>query len=425
MALRHLFTWLCLGTRTLGLYLWYSCIRRQQTIFYARVLQLFRNDNILFTKVFQSLANSSALELSPEFRAELIPYTTQVSYSNNEINHAIINQVEEDYQVTIDRRVINSGMIALVFRGTQQLEDGTTRDVILKLKRRNVEAEIQRGCESTRFMFHLAAYFYPRNIFLRVLHPFIENLEDIIEQCDFEHEISNCRQAKEDFSDLDFIKIPAIFNRVTPNTQFILMERIEGTHTLPPETSDEDRLRYLLYFVKFVTYSFFSNSIQHTDLHGGNMIFTPHGLGIIDYGMALQASDELHEVFINIGEIIKNQELISDLDYIKVFKHMFSPVVDEKDIQDPVRFRTICENICRQLTSNVDFDHLHVADHLEEISSELNRPLILQPEMYKLLLSASMMGGILATLGPRREALSNRIHDVEIEAANFAFSMIM
>ena len=425
MALRHLFTWLLLGTRTLGLYLWFACICRNRTSFYSRVLQLFRNENILFTKVFQSLANSPALNMSPEFRAELVPYTTQVSYNNNEIDYAIIDQVEEDYQVSIDRTVINSGMIALVFRGTQKIEDGSKKDIILKLKRHGIEEHIRQGCESTRYMFQLAAYFYPRNIFLRILRPFIENLEDIIEQCNFEHEISNCRQAKEDFSELNFIQIPTILNRSTSQTDFILMDRIEGTHVLPSETSEADRLRYLTYFANFTTYAFLSNSIQHTDLHAGNVLFMPTGLGIIDYGMALQPSDELHEIMLSIAEIFRNKTPVSDIDYVKKWKYMFIPVLDNDEIADPVAFRTVCENIFGHLTNNIDLDHLHVADHLEQMSATLNNPIQLHPEMYKILLSSSMMGCIHATLGSNHEHLKDRIQQIEMAALDKAFAMIM
>ena len=116
MADWHLLTWLSLGTRTLGYYLWFQLLLQDKVAFYEQTLQLLRSHNILFTKVFQSLTNSSSLNIEPDLQRVLTRYTTNVTYTEDEIDQVTIDEVEKNYDVRIDRRVVNSGMIALDHR---------------------------------------------------------------------------------------------------------------------------------------------------------------------------------------------------------------------------------------------------------------------------------------------------------------------
>lgn len=429
MADWHLLTWLSLGTRTLGYYLWFHLLLQDKVAFYERTLQLLRNQNILFTKVFQSLTNSCSLSLDPILRNSLSRYTTNVSYTEDEIDHTAIDEVEKNYDVRIDRRVINSGMIALVFHGT----NSSGEPVILKLKRRDIDSQIRRGCESTRYMYDVVAYWYPRNTIVRVLRPFIENIDDIIEQCDFDREIQNMLAAAEDYAELSFIQIPSVHNHSSENqenqkkqskTNYILMDRIEGSHTMPSHKTEADRLHYLYQFCLFNSFGMLSNAIQHTDLHTGNVLFTDTGLGIIDFGMALRVSDTTHEIVLSIADIVRDGSRVSDMDYAETFKHLFVPVLTREEITDPVEFRNVCEAVMLPLTDNVVIDELNIQDRLEQLSTVLKREIHMNREFYKMLLSMTMMGCVRSTMGPDYQN-KDKIHEIETRAINAAFMMIM
>ena len=115
-------------------YLWYG----KTPIFYQQTLQLLRDNNILFTKIFQSLATTANLSLSPDQQAELMRFTNNVSYTEQEINYKCLTHIEQTYNVQIDRRVINSGMIALVFKGV----DSSGNKIIIKLKRNGISVDV-------------------------------------------------------------------------------------------------------------------------------------------------------------------------------------------------------------------------------------------------------------------------------------------
>ena len=165
MLLSHVYTWCKLSVQILLLYM----LLGKTADFYARVLYILRTENILFTKIFQSLANSSHEQIPSELREQLQRYNANASYTEDDINYDALDAIETDHGIHIDRTVINSGMIALVFRGT----DASGTPVIVKLKRRGITENLRAGCRSITDFYNVIAYWYPQNIYVRILRPFI------------------------------------------------------------------------------------------------------------------------------------------------------------------------------------------------------------------------------------------------------------
>jgi tRNA A-37 threonylcarbamoyl transferase component Bud32 len=358
---------------------------------YKPILQLLRNHNILFTKVFQSLANSGNVNIGPELRAALLEYTTNTSYEDADIDYDALDQLEKNYNIQIDRRVINSGMIALVMR--------TTDGRIIKLKRRGIEARLTADCQSLKALYNFAAWLAPRNIYVRLLKPCMNNIDDIVAQTDFATEIRNLRQAKEDFAPLDFIQIPTVYNYPDANPAAIIMEHINGSHTLPDDTPEAARIQYMEQFCTFISFGFMYNAIQHTDLHSGNILFTPTGLGIIDYGMAIQLADDLHEAILTIVSTIKGDKQLHEIDFIDTFKNIFLPPLPEH-IENRAAIEDICISIAQPLLDAIDMDELNLMDNIEQLSAQLGHPISFHPQCYKIILLFSMMGEKRVIMGP-------------------------
>lgn len=415
MFVLHLYTWTTLICRILWLRLWYGLT----TEFYNKSLQLLRNENILFTKVFQSLANSNNVNPPPELKSQLQHYAANTSYTESEINYECLDDIEASYSVQIDRRVINSGMIALVFKGT----DASGRSIIVKLKRKNIVKHLQQGCASVSLMYSYVLYFFASNIYVRLLKPFIMNIDEIIEQCDFAKEIASMKQAKEDFSCLDFVQIPTVYNRPMPDPEYILMDFIDGTHILPPNTSEEERLRRMEQFGTMVTYGFLSNSIQHTDLHSGNILFTPKGLGIIDYGMTISFSDEMHDMILSVSEIIRDQPPLHTIDVIETFKNLFAPPINKEEITDVTEVEDIILAIMQPLIDSIDFDELNITDNLTALSGRLGKDIVLNRDIYKVMLGLTMMTGKVTIMGPHFP--NSKLMEVERHALRNAYALVM
>jgi predicted unusual protein kinase regulating ubiquinone biosynthesis (AarF/ABC1/UbiB family) len=395
---------------------WYIRHSGNKLIFFRKTLHCLRQENILFTKIFQSLANNSNLELSNEFRAELRPYTTNASYTEDEIDYEAIDHVEETYGVRMDRHVANSGMIALIFNGT----DSSGNSVILKLKRADIYNRLREGCENVSVFYQWATYWWPRHFIVQALRPFFLNLNDILEQCDFGREIQNMTEAHEDYAELGFVKIPVVRNRPA-DTEYILMDRIDGTHVMPPETSEEDRLATLFKFCLFVGFGYISNAVQHIDLHAGNVLFMPNGdLGIIDFGLAFRFTDDEHDTLLSLGEIIRGNQELDDVDIIETFKNIFDPPFRLEDVDDPIAFANVCRDIIRPILHHMNTTELVLLDNIESISSLMKREVTMVPHFYKILLGMACMGQLHSIMGRNYEN-HKMLRDIEMRAINAAF----
>ena len=394
---------------------WY--VRHQKPIFYRKTLHRLRQENILFTKIFQSLANNTNLELDNDLRAELRPYTTNASYTEDEIDYDAIDAVEETYGVRLDRHVANSGMIALIFNGT----DSSGNPVILKLKRADIYNRLREGCENVGAFYRWAAYWWPHHFIVRALRPFFLNLDDILEQCDFGREIQNMTEAREDYADLGFVRIPVPRNRLTDDTGYILMDRIEGSHTMLAETSEEDRLVMLFKFCLFVSFGYVSNAIQHIDLHAGNVLFMPNGdLGVIDFGLAFRFTDDEHETLLSLGELLRGRHALDDIDIIDVFKNIFLPPLSSDNITNPDQFADVCRSILRPIMDYVDADELNLLDNIDRLGVLMDRDMVMAPHFYKIILGMISMGQLYSIMGRTYED-REMLRDIEVRAINAAF----
>lgn len=377
-------------------FVWYG----RGPAFYRDTLQILRSHNLLFTKIFQSLANSTALQLPPPLRKELTAFTANCPYTLDEIDFECLDEVADKQNIRFDPLPKQAGMIALIFHGVNQ---ETGQHVILKLKRRQIEARLAVACQSIRALYDLMAHWFPQHILIRILHPFMENLEDILDQCDFGREIRNLRQARDDFAELPCVQIPEVLlGRTTEpeNPSYILMTCLHGTHTLNPDATKEERLRYFEYFCRFMCYGFIFNCLQHTDLHAGNILFMEGGIGVLDFGMAFQPSETVHDMILSVMMILFEERPFFEIDFIETFKEIVMPPLVRSEIRDVDAVENLCITIATPLLSSIEMDELNVLDTVQRMSALIGRPLVLHRDLYKLLLGMAMMGNNKTILGP-------------------------
>ena len=316
--------------------------------------------NVIFIKVFQALSSN-----------QLFSY-----YSNNHLkdctNHARFLESDEDtelltyilktYEIELcDKKPINAGMIALAYKG--KIKD---QNVILKMKRKNIEERLIVGYAEFKRFYNLLQYigfFFGFTDMLNSISSFIETENYIISQCDFDIEINTMKQMKREITNtyekhkiksLDKIVVPQVFNLDHENkNQFIVMEYLEG------ETCFDVSNKYdsLFTLTTFVYTNIFLISLLHTDLHPGNIICMADGnIGIIDFGMSVVITQPMKLGFIGIAQILMNDDFTplgtesaqsassSSLitapeggvlnerrckaDYLKCFTHMVEPQLD-------------------------------------------------------------------------------------------------
>ena len=236
--------------------------------------------NILYVKFFQWFAGDVNDELYDFFQG----FKNNVPYTEDDIDWPAIQATGI---TNISERPINSGTIALIFKG--KLYD---RVVILKVLRKGIEPKIQSLFRHLRLVEKVLSYCYgsvefpPANYF--------------IDQTDFHKEAENINIFARKFEKNKNVRIPRVY---LSTGKVIVMDYLESAKDQKQWTLAEQKT-YNKIFTRFLVASYFIKDIYHADLHMGNLIFmregTDYKIGLIDFGVI---------GFLNI----ENQNFIYDL----------------------------------------------------------------------------------------------------------------
>lgn len=293
--------------------------------------------NVMFTKLLQSMAG---IDNMPHEIDEIIKKNTDnVNYTDDEIDFKLLVKVISDYKITLDSLTpINSGMVAIVFSGVNT----DKKRIVLKIRRKNIRTRIENGyIQFTRIYNFVRFITYPFGYLdeiLANLESFIETKDYIMTQCNFDKEIEAIVKTKTSIEEYtNDIMIPFVYNsehdRV--NTEFILMDRIEGTTCYDMDERYKEHICELFFNFTFIT-SYFSD-ICHVDLHPGNIFCIPHGdkckIGIIDFGMHIENTDKIREFSHGILDgFIKVANGNTEVDILKHCTNTVVPPIDVKQI---------------------------------------------------------------------------------------------
>jgi len=175
--------------------------------------------------------------------------------------------------VLVDAEPFAGASLSVVHRGKYE-----GREVAVKVKRPNLEAELRRDIQNLRELLLLLSFRSNVRDTLGILN---EAERYLMEEIDFAREAENSIRYKETAP--AYVRIPEVY-AVSENV--MIQEYIEGTRVdSPPNGIDSRKLaRYLLYSqFDSVMRGFF-----HGDTHGGNILVDPSGrLVLLDFGLCV------------------------------------------------------------------------------------------------------------------------------------------
>ena len=329
--------------------------------------------NILYVKIFQALALNHDM-ISNEINNGLLKFTDNVPWTNADVDVQTLIDLEREYNIAIlnDYKPINSGMISLVFKGIYRVGVGET--VIIKMKRVNIENNLNDGIQKLLFCVKLLSFLPVYNY--QITNIIQNNIALIKNQTNFNKEVENMAIMKNNCKNLRYIKIPTVQSDVTNKfSNIIIMEYIKG-ETLQ-RVNPCDYNEFSKQIIKFVFVNMLMNGQCHGDLHVGNILFIKdendpkykHKIGILDFGLIYEI-DKLKDTFYYI------------------FANMYS--VPPKEIAQNLLLSGIVEPI--ECINNLNSEHsnaivniltnfinntLHISKHFSQINtfksiSELN-----------------------------------------------------
>jgi predicted unusual protein kinase regulating ubiquinone biosynthesis (AarF/ABC1/UbiB family) len=276
---------------------------KNYTQFIKNITTKLSKKNIMYVKIFQAISLNNSF-IDDTLNAELIKYTDSVPYSDDDIDKKLLEDISRQFSLRLTTP-INSGMISLVYK-TRSVD----KDVIIKVKRKNIDQTFDDAIKKLMFFIKILSYI-PQINFLNIPNIVNKNISLLHKQLDFEEEVKNTIEMKNNCANLKYIKIPFIHETVTkmyPNV--IMMEFIEGLHIT--KISDDEFNEYAKLVIKYGVVSLINDSVTHGDLHAGNVIFIKNNeppmyqLGLIDFGIVTRIEKNITRLLLNVASNLNN-----------------------------------------------------------------------------------------------------------------------
>lgn len=380
----------------------YSIGSIDKTTCVRNIIDKCSNHNVLIIKIVQSLMGFSVFP--PDVVEILKQNTHSVRIEDSDIDIIELEKIKKDYNIELlSKTPFHAGMIGVVYSG---IMNGNQK-VIIKLKRNGIEEKMHKGCKHTFFMYNLLDKFAFLNKNLKTcllsLKSITQTTDYLISQCDFANEIKAMQTTKSEVSDyplvLQNIVIPEVYNTPDdiPNTNFIVMEYLEGVFA-NDLTDMNERSQYLEELLKYNLLMAWLFTYYHTDLHCGNVIYMKDGkVGLIDFGMVVQTSDFMKEALRYFIDI--QQKNIPLEEAYRCINYVITEKIDFSEINDDVRkwLNTLCVDLLDKLARG-EFNEYVLFKVVDEVSIYFKRKLIIDREMFLVLISTAMLNSTIKVL---------------------------
>lgn len=332
--------------------------------------------NIFYVKFFQWFTSSLRLddrEINQELTEYFTTYKDKVPFTPDDIDTSALAEVVREIQSTggtlrleSTSEPVNSGTVALVFRGQLTDAAGATRPVAVKVLRTGIQAKMCQMYTHYTLFARLLRYIPGYN--MDVFDMIRDTKDTFFAQADMPTEAANIMLFHRRFRGNKNIIIPYVYGSTT---NAIVMDYLES---YPLEWQNNDYRAYCNIFTQFLMTAYFIKEIYHGDMHMGNLVFMKdpvthaHRLGVIDFGVVGTLTVDSQNFIYNLLETFSNN------DYKALVGTYVTYVVKLKNLTNPVMVADITRNAIESLerhkcTNIYEFSHTH----LFLLQRELNR----------------------------------------------------
>ena len=368
---------------------------------YKRFIKTLATDlskrNIFYVKLFQAISLNNKF-IDETTNMELLTFTDNVPYTDNDVNLELLEEISQTFNLSGEGIPINSGMISLVYKMKRYDED-----VIIKIKRKNIDKRFEDSMENLLFFLYIIALFPELSHFdiPNIIH---KNIILLKEQLDFCKEVMNAKEMAKNCTKLKYIKIPYVYENVTELfSNAIMMEYIKGEHIT--KLSNDDFDEYAKLVIKYGIVSIINNSVTHGDLHAGNIIFIKNNVkpfyqvGLIDFGIVTRIDEDMTHMFLDIlsnlniypSKLLAEKILNAIILPKKVFESI--PVENKKTLIDETIFI-----INETLYGSKNVNQTKIYDFMKKFNHFLNnlniKNLYINDEFVKLQMALAMSQGV-------------------------------
>lgn len=382
----------------------YKWKNHSYAIFIQNISKKLAKKNILYVKLFQAIAFNNNL-ITNEINTELISFSNSVPYCEEDIDFLLLESLKYKYHLQFDNmRPINSGIISLVYKAKKT----DNSFVILKVKRKNVKRQLDDSVKNFYYISYLLS-FIPFLKRMNIHSTINKTLSLMNEQLNFPNEVKNTMEMKENCKNLDYVKIPEVYQEITSSyPDAIVMEYIDGKHI--NEIEQEDYEIYAKQVIKYGFVTSFITGLIHADMHSGNILFIKedgpvHKIAPIDFGIVtkidqyarMEILEVISELTISDPKLISEKLIFSFLSPQNL-KTVLAPIFYEKLVR-------IIENIVsKSLYEKNNINQILIYDFLKQFNDFLLLPELkgydikINEDFMKLQAAIAMANGISITL---------------------------
>jgi ubiquinone biosynthesis protein len=218
-----------------------------------------------YVKALQSLQDNIA------------PFPTQVA--QREIERGLGRPIK-DLFARFDDKPLAAASVAQVH--TAELHDG--RQVIVKVRRAGVKAQIDHDMRALRVVTRLAIILVPRLKHYQPLRIIDEIWSNLRKEVDFRQEARNIKQFKAAFTDWSTIYVPGVIEDLV--SESVIVQERSGGRRIDEPSINGDGPRLAQNFVDLYLHQIFVLGIFHGDPHPGNLFITAEGrICFHDFGL--------------------------------------------------------------------------------------------------------------------------------------------
>ena len=292
--------------------------------------------NMFYIKALQSLSTNAHV-LNPDQIEYLSQFTDHVPFHPDEIDTTFEESIEEvsatnnwKFEISKTQGMLvpmRAGMVAVVYEGNLNGER-----VVIKVVRKGAAQRIKEALDRIEFLVRCTSWFpYLRDLNLRDL--ICENREDMLQQTDFNNEVSNIERMHHHWDKMDYVVVPKVYQEYTnANNSVIVMQWLDGERMEAIDKKDSDAYSMLL--AKYSAKCLLFDRYFHGDLHAGNIFFMKDEngalqLGIIDYGVMGELTKREQNLFYQFFTSVSTTS-----DYLDVADVMIDAIAEPKTAVD-------------------------------------------------------------------------------------------
>jgi predicted unusual protein kinase regulating ubiquinone biosynthesis (AarF/ABC1/UbiB family) len=183
----------------------------------------------------------------------------------------------------------------------------------------------------------------------------------MLNQLNFNNELSNIQLFTEKFKDMSSILIPKVYPYFTENnSSVVIMDFIDGKRI--EEICDNDKDEYSKILARFNLKCVFYDAIYHADLHSGNVIFIKDSdatqklkIGIIDYGIIGTMTREEQNIFFTFFKILVSKNCNELASYI--VENLSEQIEDIEEVLNEQDKCTIIDKISNVCNTTININN--------------------------------------------------------------------